>query len=453
MKEIPFSYLEKIFGRDKFIYDSIPDKYSYDESTIYKSNPHAVFLPQSENEVIDFMKIAVEKRLNIIPRGAGTGVCGGAVPIYGGIVISMEKMKKIIDIDEINLCVKVEAGLVNGDLKASLEKENYYYPPDPQSSDTSTLGGNIATNAGGPRAIKYGTTKDYVMGLNVITGKAEKLIVGGRVYKNSSGYNLNELICGSEGTLCIITEAILKIIPAPLGRILLLLPFPRIDDALKFFLYTQKERISFSALEFIDDTAVYYIEKFLNRKMPYSQHSKCYLFAELESKKENEMLDLIESIAEKSGCKEIFVATDKTSEERLWEARKKISYAFKEFSKKVFKADIVVPRSEIANFIKKVKLVSSDNAPIACFGHIGDGNVHVNILDLEGMTEQKANFLMNKIMDIVKNCGGFPSGEHGIGVAKMRYVKSFFSTYNIYLWKKIKRAFDPYGIMNPGKIF
>jgi len=453
MKEIPFSYLEGIFGRDKFIYGSIPDKYSYDEATIYKANPQAVFLPESEKEIIEFMKVAVEKRLYIIPRGAGTGVCGGAVPLYGGIVISMEKMKKIIDIDEINLCVKVEAGLVNGDLKTFLEKEKYYYPPDPQSFDTSTLGGNIATNAGGPRAIKYGTTKDYVMGMNVITGKAEKLVIGGRVYKNSSGYNLNELICGSEGTLCIVTEAILRIIPAPLKRVLLLLPFRTVGDALKFFLYVQKEQINFSALEFIDDTAVYYVEKFLKSKMPDSHHSKCYLFVELEGKNDYEKLDLIESFAEKSGCKEIFVATDKTTEERLWEARKKISYAFKEFSKKVYKADIVVPRSEIANFLEKVKLVSSDNAPVACFGHIGDGNVHVNILDLEGMSEKKANFLMNNIMEIVKSCGGFPSGEHGIGVAKKKYIKNFFSTYNINLWKKIKRVFDPYGIMNPGKIF
>lgn len=453
MKKSLISYLEKTFGSKKIISADIPEKYSYDESTIYKSFPDAVFLPETEEEIKDFIKIAKDKKIKITPRGGGTGVCGGAVAVSGGVVLSTEKLNKIIDFDELNLCIELETGVINGELKKFLEEKGYYYPPDPQSYETSFIGGNIATNAGGPRAIKYGTTKDYVMGLNIITGEGKVIKTGGKVYKYSSGYNLNELICGSEGTLGVITRAVLKFIPMPMKRIVFLLPFSSLDNALYFVLDAQRANLSFSAFEFIDDTAIYYVEKFLQRNLPYSEKAKCYLFAELEWQNDNNLLAYVEKISFKNGVLDIFIATDRTSEERLWEARKKISYAFKEFSKRIYKADVVVPRGKISQFIKQIKEISSAKVPVACFGHIGDGNVHVNILELEDYVSDEIRYVFSSIMEIVKNLGGFPSGEHGIGIAKKEFLKNFFSSYHIDKWKKIKKVFDPYNILNPGKIF
>lgn len=452
MKDSLLFYLENVFGKEKFLYTSIPDRFCFDEATIYKAIPEAVFIPESEDEVVDFVKIAVEKKIKIVPRGAGTGVCGGAVALFGGVVLSFERMNRIKGFDEANLCIEVEPGVINGDLKKFLEEKNYYYPPDPQSYETSTIGGNIATNAGGPKAIRYGTTKDYVMSLNIITGTGKKIISGGKVYKYSSGYNLNELFCGSEGTLGLVTKAIIRFIPKVNDRVLFLLPFRNIHDALNFVVDVQKEQFIFSAFEFIDDTSIYYIERFLNRKLPYSEMSKCYVFAEMEGHKSISNFEKIEVLATKNNSKEVFIATDRLNEERLWEARKKISYAFKEFSKKIYKADIVVPRGQIAYFIENIKHIGNEKTPIACFGHIGDGNVHINILDVEGISEEYANSLMNKVMELVKKCNGFPSGEHGIGVAKKEFLKKFFSLYHINVWRRIKKIFDPYNIMNPGKI-
>lgn len=453
MKKSFISYLERTFGCEKFIYTDIPEKYSYDESTIYKSIPEAVFLPETEEEIIDFIKIAQDKKIKITPRGGGTGVCGGAVAVFGGVVLSTEKMNKIIDFDELNLCIELEAGVVNGVLKKFLEERGYYYPPDPQSYETSFIGGNIATNAGGPRAIKYGTTKDYVMGLNIITGDGKIIKTGGKIYKYSSGYNLNELICGSEGTLGIITKAFLRFVTLPSKRIVFLFPFSDLDNAMYFVLDAQRANLPFSAFEFIDDTAIFFVEKFLQRNLPYSEKAKCYLFSELECYSEGGFLDDIEKISKKNGVLDIFIATDKTTEERLWEARKKISYAFKEFSKRIYKADVVVPRGKISEFIKQIKEISTDKMPVACFGHIGDGNVHVNVLDLDKSGNKNPDFVLSSIMKIVEKLGGFPSGEHGIGLAKKNFLKNFFSSYHIDKWKEIKKVFDPYNILNPGKIF
>ncbi len=453
MKKSTISYLERTFGSKKLLTLNIPEKFSYDESTIYYSHPEAVFLPDTEEEIKEFLKIAKERKVKVVPRGGGTGVCGGAVAIFGGIVLSTERLNKIIDFDELNQCVEVEAGVVNGDLKKFLEERGYYYPPDPQSYETSFIGGNIATNAGGPRAVKYGTTKDYVMGLSIVTGEGRIVKTGGKVYKFSSGYNLNELICGSEGTLGIITRAILKFLPLPMERIVFLLPFLNLEDALNFVLQVQKANLPFSAFEFIDDTAIYYVERFLRRSLPYSERAKCYLFTELEWQNNDNYVDLVEKIANKNNVLNIFVASDRINEEKLWEARKKISYAFKEFSKRVYKADVVVPRGKISQFVKKIKGISTDKMPVACFGHVGDGNVHVNILELKNTDVCDVKNVLNSIMKIVKNLGGFPSGEHGIGVAKKEFLKNFFSRYHIDKWRKIKKVFDPYNILNPGKIF
>lgn len=453
MKKSLISYLERTFGSNKLITSNIPEKYCYDESTMFYSLPEAVFLPDTEEEIKEFVNIAKDKKIKIVPRGGGTGVCGGAVAMFGGVVVSTERLNKIIDFDELNLCIEVEAGLVNGDLKKFLEERGYYYPPDPQSYETSFIGGNIATNAGGPRAIKYGTTKDYVMGLSIVTGEGRIVKTGGKVYKYSSGYNLNELICGSEGTLGIITKATLKFIPLPMKRIVFLLPFLNLENALYFVLDAQKANLPFSAFEFIDDTAVYYVSRFLDRSLPYSERAKCYLFTELEWQGNDSFIELVEKIASRNDVLDVFVASDRINEEKLWEARKKISYAFKEFSKRIYKADVVVPRGKISQFIRQTKEISTDKIPVACFGHIGDGNVHVNVLELKNTDSNDTKYVLSSIMGIVKNLGGFPSGEHGIGIAKKEFLKNFFSSYHIDKWRRIKKVFDPFNILNPGKIF
>lgn len=453
MKESLLNKIESIFGKDRIIYEDIPEKFYYDESTIFNAKPDAVFSPLNEEEVLEFVRFAYKENLKIVPRGGGTGVCGGAVAVYGGVIVNLDKMASIIDFDEVNLCVKVEAGIINYSLKKFLEERGFYYPPDPQSYETSTIGGNIATNAGGPRAIKYGTTKDYVMGLDVVTGVGEMLNTGSYVYKFSSGYNLNELICGSEGTLGIVTKCILRVVPLPTERTVFFMPFYDIKSASRFMAQVQRHNLSFSAIEFIDDTAQFYIEQFLDRKLPHSEVAKCFIFAELEQMCDKKTLETIENIAINNNCLDIYVAFDKNQEERLWEARKKISYAFKHYAKKVYKADVVVPRGYVGDFVDKIKSIGNKKFPIACFGHIGDGNIHVNILDLDGKKEKESVSMMRMVMDIVRQLGGYPSGEHGIGIAKKGFLKNFFSEYHISIWKDIKKIFDPKNIMNTGKIF
>lgn len=450
MKDKIINIFEKNFDRKDFFVSEIPERYFYDESTIFFAEPDGVFLPDTYEKIVDFIKIASELELKIIPRGAGTGVCGGAVAVAGGIIISLERLARIIDIDEINMCVTVEAGVINGNLKEELKKIGYYYPPDPQSYESSTIGGNIATNAGGPSAVKYGTTKDYVLSLDVITGEGEILHTGGKVYKCSSGYNLNELFIGSEGTLGIILSATLNFIRLPEKKTFFLVPFKSVRDVMKFFNESVKAHFQFSALEFIDETAKNLVEIFLKRKLPNSESAKCYLFIEYEGTIDD---NAIVNLVEKCYGLEIYIAEDKSQYERLWEARKKIAYAVKDYAKKVYKADVVVPRSEIPTFIEMIRKLESEDLIIATFGHIGDGNIHLNILDKNGNRMEEANKLMNYIMDLVYELKGFPSGEHGIGIAKKEFLKKFFSVYHINKWKEIKKVFDPKNIMNPGKIF
>lgn len=451
MKDKLLNKLEKQFGAHAFIVREIPQRFYYDESTVYHAIPEAVFLPHCKEEICLFVKIALEENINIIPRGLGTGVCGGAVAFFGGVVVSLERMNMIVDLDETNMCVVVQPGLCTNELKKFLEKKYYYYPPDPQSYETSSIGGNVATNAGGPRAIKYGTTKDYVMSLKVLTGEGQMLTTGGRTYKCSSGYNLNELFCGSEGTLGLITEITLKLLPLPLKRKLLFIPFKTLQSSCNFLKSALIKGVNFSAFEFIDDISKLYVERFLNRKMPYTEYAKCYIFAELEGN-ENEV-DIVMSLANNFGAFDIFIANDKGQEERLWEARKKISEAFKSNSKYIYKADIVVPKGSIADFVAEVKTFGSESLPLACFGHVGDGNVHINILDIEGVNKEEASKIMHSVMNCVRKYNGFPSGEHGIGIAKKEYLPIFFSEQHIMVLKQLKKVFDPKNIMNVGKIF
>ncbi len=421
MKKI--NILQRHFDKRDFIISPIPEKYYYDESTLYSAEPEGVFLPDSAEKITEFVKLAKSERIKIVPRGAGTGVTGGAVALFGGVVLSLERMNSILDIDELNMCVCVQPGVINGDLKETLKSLGFYYPPDPQSYETSSLGGNIATNAGGPRAIKYGITKDYVMSLKVVTGDGKIIVTGGKVYKNSSGYNLNELFCGSEGTLGIIVEATLNIIKHPEESLFFLIPFRSISDATRFLSLSLKAHISFSALEFIDDTAKELVERFLERTLPYSSDAKCYLFLESDGRINKEKLM---EIVEKCGGLDIFFAKDRSQEERLWEARKKIAYAVKDYAKHVYKADIVVPRGLIPEFVERAKSLTPKDLPLACFGHIGDGNIHLNILDINGDREKDAKAVMSAIMSLISQLGGFPSGEHGIGVSKKGFLKSFF---------------------------
>ena len=452
MKDKLFNKIEQLFDKNVFIVRQIPERFSYDESTVYKAIPDAVFLPSRMEELVSLMQVAKEEHLNLIPRGLGTGVCGGAVAVNGGVVVSLERMNKIVEMDEKNMCIVVQPGITTGEVKMVLEKHGFFYPPDPQSYENSSIGGNVATNAGGPRAVKYGTTKDYVMALNFLTGDGQLIKSGGRTYKCSSGYNLNELLCGSEGTLGIITEITLKFLPMPLQRRSIFVPFEHLEDACNFLAEALKRGIDFSAFEFIDDTSKNYVEKFLKRELPFSERANCYVFGELENEHADEINKIIET-ASMFNALDVFTANGAEQEERLWEARKKISEAFKAFSKYIYKADVVVPRASIANLVAETKKFASDNLPLACFGHVGDGNVHVNLLDLDGKNSEEASKVMWKIMDCVKSCNGFPSGEHGIGVAKKEYLKHFFSPEHINLLRQLKKVFDPHNIMNIGKIF
>lgn len=428
--------------------------YSYD-ATGKTALPDIIVKPKNANEISAIVKIANHKKIPIIPRGAGSGFAGGSVPVRGGIVLVMTDMNRLIELDEENMVAVVEPGMVTYNLQQEVEIRGLFYPPDPASLKICTIGGNAATCAGGPRAIKYGVTKDYILGLDVVLPDGEMLHAGVRTTKGVVGYDLTKLMTGSEGTLGVITRIILKLLPLPEKTRTALAVFPLIDDASMAVSKIIASRILPSSLEFMDQSAVRCVEDYIHAGLPTDAEALLLIEADGDENSVDRQVDIIKNICSGSGARDVKIAEDEAERESLWRARRAVSPALGHLAPTKINEDITVPRNKIPDIIRKLKRIASKHRlNIVNFGHAGDGNLHVNIMTDRRNEEEmrRVDEAVGEIFRITLELGGTISGEHGIGITKSKYLKDEIGTSGIEVTKRIKRVFDPNSIMNPGKI-
>ena len=452
--------LKEIVGTD-FVF-SDEDKlleYSSDETEDLSYPPEVVLKPKTTEEISKIITYCNDKLISITPCGARTGLSGGSLPIKGGIALSTERLNSIIEIDERNLQAKVEPGVINQVFRDAVEEKGLFYPPDPASKGSCFLGGNLAENSGGPKALKYGVTKDYVLNLEVVLPTGEIIWTGANVLKNSTGYNLTQLMIGSEGTLGIITKIVFKLIPLPTKDISMLAPFSSAEKACEAVSAVFRAGITPSALEFIERDAIDWTIKYTDVEIQILEDVQAHLLVEVDGNDIDLLYKDCEQIAEVMGqfdCGEILLADSESQKEQLWKLRRAVGEAVKANS--VYKEeDTVVPRAELAKLLIGVKEIGAKYGfKSVCYGHAGDGNLHVNIIKGEMSDSDwnnKLTFGIREIFELTKNLGGTISGEHGIGLVQKEYLGIVLSDKNIELQKGIKKLFDPNQILNPGKIF
>lgn len=439
--------------------------YSHDETEDYSFLPDVVLKPGTTEEISAILKLCNEHSVPVTPRGGGTGLSGGALPIHKGVVISMERFNKILHIDELNLQATIEPGVITEVFQNAVKEKGLFYPPDPASRGSCFIGGNIAENSGGPKAVKYGVTRDYVLNMEVVLPTGEIIWTGANVLKNSTGYNLTQLMCGSEGTLGIITKIVFKLRGFPQKSVLLLMPFVTNEEACRAIAEIFRAGITPSGMEFFEREAamktIDYCEKIYAAKVTTSfpENMDAYLLCELDGNDEEVLMrdaERVMNVVEKFECGEILFAETAAQKEELWKIRKNISPAVNAYS--LCKSDdVVVPRANLPRLIKGIKEIGKKYGfNSVCYGHLGDGNLHVNIMK-EQMTEENWNVKVpegiGEIFKLTVSLGGTLSGEHGIGIAKKPYMNIAMREANLEVMRGIKRAFDPKGILNPGKIF
>jgi glycolate oxidase len=452
--------LKEIVGTD-FVFSDEDKllKYSSDETEDLSYPPEVVLKPKTTEEISRIITYCNDKLISITPCGARTGLSGGSLPIKGGIALSTERLNSIIEIDDRNLQAKVEPGVINQVFRDAVEEKGLFYPPDPASKGSCFLGGNLAENSGGPKALKYGVTKDYVLNLEVVLPTGEIIWTGANVLKNSTGYNLTQLMIGSEGTLGIITKIVFKLIPLPTKDITMLAPFSSAEKACEAVSAVFRAGITPSALEFIERDAIDWTIKYTDVEIQILENVQAHLLIEVDGNDIDLLYKDCEKIAEvmeQFDCGEILLADSESQKEQLWKLRRSVGEAVK--SNSVYKEeDTVVPRAELAKLLIGVKEIGTKYGfKSVCYGHAGDGNLHVNIIKGE-MTDEdwnnKLTFGIREIFELTKNLGGTISGEHGIGLVQKEYLGIVLSDKNIELQKGIKKLFDPNQILNPGKIF
>jgi len=418
--------------------------------------PEVVVHPGSAEEISRIVRLANEERIPILPRGAGSGFTGGSLPIRGGIVLVLTRMNRILEIDTDNLIAVVEPGVVTGRLQKEVERLGLFYPPDPASKDFSTLGGNIAECAGGPRCVKYGVTRDYVLGLEVVTPTGSIIHTGGRTIKNVVGYDLTRLFVGSEGTLGIVTRIILRLLPQPEARKTMLVAFAAIDGAAQAVSAIIRGKIIPTTLEFMDASAIDCVRQATSLDLP----ADCRAVLIIEVDGDRSVLDgqaeKILEIIRPLGVLATRVAETAEESEAIWKVRRSISPSLRAMGPHKFNEDIVVPRSRVPAMIRALEAISHrSGVPIINFGHAGDGNIHVNVmvdLKVPGM-EATVQQVLDEIFRITVELDGAISGEHGIGTAKAAYIGMELDPATLAAMRAIKQALDPNNIMNPGKIF
>ncbi len=451
-------FLESLCGKDKvFTEDSINEDFSHDELSGINQYPEVLVEVSSTEEVSKIMKYAAKRNIPVTPRGQGTGLVGGSVAIHGGIMMNMSSMNKIIELDEENLTLTVESGVLLMKISKFVEEHDLFYPPDP-GEKSATIGGNINTNAGGMRAVKYGVTRDYVRGLEVVLADGEVMEFGGKIVKNSSGYSLKDMIVGSEGTLAIVTKAVLRLLPLPQKTISLLIPYPDLAQAIETVPLIIKSKSIPTAIEFMEREVILVAEDFLGKAFPDSS-AAAYLLLTFDGNSKEEIEQAYEKVAHiclDNGALDVFISNTRERNEAIWSARGAFLEAIKSSTSEMDECDVVVPRKFVADFIKDIKTLQDEfGVRIMNFGHAGDGNLHIYVLKdelTEEIWKQKLNAVFDKMYAKADKLGGLVSGEHGIGCAKKTFLQRSIGDSGIALLKRIKLSFDPANILNPGKV-
>jgi glycolate oxidase len=433
--------------------------YAKDETEDLRYYPEVVLKPRTAEEVSAIMRYCHEQLIPVTPCGARTGLSGGALPVCGGVSLSTERFNAILEIDERNLQATVEPGVINQVFQEAVQEKGLYYPPDPASKGSCFLGGNLAENSGGPKALKYGVTKDYVLNLEVVLPTGEIIWTGANVLKNSTGYNLTQLMVGSEGTLGVITKIVFRLIPFPTQDISMLVPFYSAEKACEAVSAVFRAGITPSALEFMERDAIDWTMKFADIQLPIDERVKAHLLVEVDGDDMEVLFKDCERIAEVMEgfeCGEILLADSASQKDQLWRLRRAVGEAVK--SNSIYKEeDTVVPRAELPKLLAGVKEIGAKHGfQSVCYGHAGDGNLHINIIKGEMSDEAWKNDLskgIRELFELTVSLGGTLSGEHGIGLVQKSYMDIAFSEKSISLQKGIKQLFDPHGILNPEKVF
>ena len=430
--------------------------YSYD-ATREHFEPDAVVFPRHEEDVAAILKYCNEHQIVIVPRGAGSGFTGGALPSAGGIVLGFEKhMNKILEIDMKNMVAIVQPGVINMDLQRAVEEVGLFYPPDPASQDYSTLGGNVSENAGGMRAAKYGITKDYVMATRAVLPNGDIIKAGKRTIKDVAGYNISGILIASEGTLAVLSEITLKLIPKPKMTKTAMGIFDSVSQAMEAVYKTMASGITPVAMEFLDNLTIRAVEQMHNKGLPVE--AGALLVTDVDGNLEDDLnyqLSEIERVFKENGCNEFKIAKNDKEAADIWFARRNASQAITVYGSKKLNEDVTVPRAVLPELLEKFYAIADKyNINIPCFGHTGDGNVHTNVM-VDGKDPEQVKIAYQAIEEVFQatiDLGGTLSGEHGIGLAKAPYMSMAFTDEEMTLFKSIKRAFDPNNILNPAKM-
>lgn len=453
--------LQTLVGEKHVLFDDESlEKYGQDQTEDLIFHPEVVVKPRTPNEIAEIMKFCNQELIAITPRGAGTGLSGGALPINKGILLSMERFNSIIEIDERNLQATVEPGVITEVFQHAVKEKGLFYPPDPASKGSCFIGGNLAENSGGPKAVKYGVTKDYVLNLEVVLPNGEIVWTGANTLKNSTGYNLTQLFVGSEGTLGIITKAVFKLLPFPKFNLLMLVPFFKVEDACASVSEIFKAGVIPSGMEFMERDAILLGAKYIgDNSFQIADNVQAHLLIEVDGNDLDVLYkdcEIITEVLQNFNCDEILFADDNAQKDRLWKIRRIVGEAVKSHS--IYKEeDTVVPRAELPVLLKGVKEIGSKYGFTSiCYGHAGDGNLHVNILKNNLSDEEWNNNISIAIREIFNLCvklKGTLSGEHGIGLVQKQYMDIAFGECLMNIQKEIKVLFDKNQILNPGKMF
>ena len=454
-------FLKDVCGSNYVLYDDESlQHYGHDETERLQFPPDVVVKPRTTEEISKILFYCNENKIPVTARGAGTGLSGGAIPQNGGVVLLTERLNTIIEIDERNLQVTVEPGVITEVLQNAVKEKGLFYPPDPSSRGSCFIGGNIAENSGGPKAVKYGVVKDYVLNLEMVLASGEIIWTGANVLKNSTGYNLTQLVVGSEGTLGIVTKIVLKLIPFPKYDLLMLAPFNNLEKAGEAVSAIFRAGFTPSAMELVEIDALKIVSSMVDSHVvPVTDDMAAHLIIEVDGNNMDVLMGEMEAISEllvQFDAGEIFFADDAQQKAELWKLRRRVAEAVKMVGYTI-EEDTVVPRAELPALIKGVKALGiKHDFKVVCYGHAGDGNLHVRI-NKEGIPNSYEHEEMNKILrelfELVYSLGGTISGEHGIGLIQKSYMDIVFKQTNLDLMRKIKQAFDPNNILNPGKIF
>ncbi len=452
--------LRSIVGKEHVFVDAETLEYfSYDHTENLRFLPEVVVKPASPDEISAILKLCNQDLIPVTPRGAGTGLSGGALPHLGGVLLSTERLNRILTIDERNLQVTTEPGVITEVLQNAVKEKKLFYPPDPSSRGSCFIGGNVAENSGGPKAVKYGVVKDYVLNLEVVLPTGEIIWTGSNVIKNVTGYNLTQLIVGSEGTLGIVTKIVLKLIPLPTHDLLMLVPFKNLEQAGEAVSAIFRAGFTPSALELMEIDALRIVSEMVdNTAVPITDDTAAHLIIEVDGNDPDVLMRDMEAIGElltQYDIGEIYFAEDATQKDRLWKLRRRAAEAVKLVGYTI-EEDTVVPRAELPALIRELKALGKKHeVDVVCYGHAGDGNLHVR-LRKEGMPNSYGNptieKILNELFEIVYKLGGTISAEHGIGLIQKGFMPIVFQDKSLELMRSIKKVFDPNNILNAGKV-